>query len=498
MTGLSLSTSTTRMRKLLSRARVLTIGSTGWQRFDFNSSVSVTAGTNYVIYYFQTEGADSFLEYPHTANYFTSSGVTQGNLYALSQDDLTVYGGNAYKNSVTGQGVFHYEATYSQPPYKSFQSTNYWVDPIFEVPIGRVIRLIGHVRIIGGVRFGGTSPVPRRTCGAGSNVSFTDIGGGECRAFITTAVASGISNSLTIPTNWNSSSNYIMGIGGGGGGCGGPFACAGSGGEYRRVNNFSASGGASIAIVVGAGGTGGGPSSVGTDGATTTFNTTTLKADSGKHGVNGGNAPGGHLGTGANGNANGGAGGNAPFAGGGGGGGAGGPLGTGGAGADGSNQGGSGRGGNSGGSAGVAPSGDARNGSNGGDNQGGTGHGVGDTTGGGATAGRVVGVVGVVGVTMVEQTRQRVQTAVQVPSGVRMVQAEEEEVEVPIMVVVQRRMAEMAPPMAVEAEVVATRLPAGQTARAATEGMVYSSLHIRCKSNYEKISHHRGCCNFNQ
>ena len=146
--------------------------------------------------------------------------MTQGNLYALSQDDLTVYGGNAYKNSVTGQGVFHYEATYSQPPYKSFQSTNYWVDPIFEVPIGRVIRLIGHVRIIGGVRFGGTSPVPRRTCGAGSNVSFTDIGGGECRAFITTAVASGISNSLTIPTNWNSSSNYIMGIGGGGGGCG--------------------------------------------------------------------------------------------------------------------------------------------------------------------------------------------------------------------------------------------------------------------------------------
>ena len=58
-------------------------------------------------------------------------------------------------------------------------------------------------------------------------------------------------------------------------------------------------------------------------------------------------------------------------------------------------------------------------------------------------------VVGVgVGVTIQEQTLQRVQTAVQVPSGVRMVQAEEEAVEVAIMVVVQRRMAAMAPHMA--------------------------------------------------
>ena len=116
-------------------------------------------------------------------------------------------------------------------------------------------------------------------CGTGSNVTFTDIGGGVCRAFITTAVASGISNSFTIPTNWNSGSNYIEGIGGGGGGCGGSHSCGASGGEYRRVNNFSASGGASIAIVVGAGGTGGGSGSDGTDGATTTFNSITLKAD---------------------------------------------------------------------------------------------------------------------------------------------------------------------------------------------------------------------------
>ena len=56
------------------------------------------------------------------------------------------------------------------------------------------------------------------TCGTGSSITFTDIGGGKCRVFITVAVAAGISNSLTIPTNWNSSNNTIEVIGGGGGG----------------------------------------------------------------------------------------------------------------------------------------------------------------------------------------------------------------------------------------------------------------------------------------
>src|SRR3989344_3853059 len=47
------------------------------------------------------------------------------------------------------------------------------------------------------------------TCGA---AGFTDIGSGVCRGYLTS------STSWTVPSDWNSSSNYIEVIGGGGGG----------------------------------------------------------------------------------------------------------------------------------------------------------------------------------------------------------------------------------------------------------------------------------------
>jgi len=80
---------------------------------------------------------------------------------------------------------------------------------------GRVIHLLGHVRLIGGVRLGGMSPIARVTCGTGSNIAFTYIGGGQCRGYI---VAITGTTTWTVPANWNNANNTIEAIGGGGGG----------------------------------------------------------------------------------------------------------------------------------------------------------------------------------------------------------------------------------------------------------------------------------------
>jgi hypothetical protein len=112
-------------------------------------------------------------------------------------------------------------------------------------PPRRIIRLRGGVRLVGGERLAGMSPVPRRApCGAGSNITFTDIGGGQCRAFITTTGGS----SFTVPTNWNSGNNSIETIGGGGAG----YIVGGGGGAYAKEINQALSG--SVFVSVGAGG----------------------------------------------------------------------------------------------------------------------------------------------------------------------------------------------------------------------------------------------------
>jgi hypothetical protein len=64
------------------------------------------------------------------------------------------------------------------------------------------------------------------TCGTGSNITFTDIGTGQCRGYI---VATG-NSSFTVPSNW-SNTNLIEVIGGGGGGA------------RPKLNNEEASGG---------------------------------------------------------------------------------------------------------------------------------------------------------------------------------------------------------------------------------------------------------------
>lgn len=180
-------------------------------------------------------------------------------------------------------------------------------------------------------------------CGTGSNATFTDIGNGWCRAFLTV----GFGTSFTLPTDWNFSNNTIEVIGGGGGGMS-PTPTAGSvgggGGGYSSITNLATSSDLVMTVQVGAAGSGGSVPTSGTDtffnrmsGAATTCTASVMTlcakggaAGSGSTGGAGG-AAGSGIGTVKN---SGGKGGDAAIGQSGtGGGGAGGPRGNGGAGA---------------------------------------------------------------------------------------------------------------------------------------------------------------------
>src|SRR3989344_6435759 len=79
------------------------------------------------------------------------------------------------------------------------------------------------------------------TCGFGS-----DIGGGECRGFITTTGDS----SWTVPDDWNDDDNTVEVIGGGGGGgtSDGAGRAGGGGGAYSATTSIDFTPGASVAV----------------------------------------------------------------------------------------------------------------------------------------------------------------------------------------------------------------------------------------------------------
>lgn len=225
------------------------------------------------------------------------------------------------------------------------------------------------------------------TCGTGSNITFTDIGSGQCRGFITATGA----GTFTVPSDWNSSSNSIEVIGGGGGGS--DYPTGGGGGAYSASTSVALTPGGTVGIAVGTGGAGGatGPSSsfnVGTAGGDTylcnsTSNCASIAGTAVVVGAKGGDGgaitavltSGGSSASGVGGTKVSGGNSPAPVGNGSGGGGAGGPLGAGAAGGQSTGSGGAGGGGNGGGSAGAgAP---ANDGGNGGNNFGGTGGGAG-------------------------------------------------------------------------------------------------------------------------
>lgn len=88
----------------------------GWQTVNFSSPVPVSAGTTYVASYTAPNG-----HYSVTRSYFSTAGVDNGPLHAMSQGPAGPNGIYSY-----AAGVF---------PTQSYQSTNYWIDVVVNTAI---------------------------------------------------------------------------------------------------------------------------------------------------------------------------------------------------------------------------------------------------------------------------------------------------------------------------------------------------------------------------
>jgi hypothetical protein len=99
--------------QLLATATFTGESSSGWQLVAFSSPVGITANTTYVASYRASAGHYSIDE-----GFFASNGIDNGPLHALG-------------NGVVGEnGVFAYGST-SPFPASGFNSSNYWVDVVF-------------------------------------------------------------------------------------------------------------------------------------------------------------------------------------------------------------------------------------------------------------------------------------------------------------------------------------------------------------------------------
>ena len=99
---------------LLATANFSNETSSGWQEVTFSNPVAITANTTYVTSYFAPTG-----HYSDTAGYFATTGADAPPLHFL-------------ENGVDGpNGIYSYGAT-STFPTSSFNSTNYWVDVVYE------------------------------------------------------------------------------------------------------------------------------------------------------------------------------------------------------------------------------------------------------------------------------------------------------------------------------------------------------------------------------
>jgi hypothetical protein len=85
----------------------------GWQQVNFATPVAIAANTTYIASYFAPQGG-----FAVDTNYFSSSGVDNGTLHALSD------------SAASGNGVFLYGSV-SQFPANTFSASNYWVDVVF-------------------------------------------------------------------------------------------------------------------------------------------------------------------------------------------------------------------------------------------------------------------------------------------------------------------------------------------------------------------------------
>jgi hypothetical protein len=100
---------------LLNLAPFVNETATGWQQQDFTVPISVAANTVYVASYRAPNGG-----YAVDNGYFASSGTDRGPIHLLQNGES---GGN---------GVYVYGGSTLQFPNDSYQSSNYWVDVVFQ------------------------------------------------------------------------------------------------------------------------------------------------------------------------------------------------------------------------------------------------------------------------------------------------------------------------------------------------------------------------------
>ena len=98
---------------LLTEATFTSESSTGWQQVNFASPVAIAANVPYVVSYYAPAGRYSF-----TGNYFSGTGFGRGPLLAPAD------GGNGLYRYGVGGGF----------PTNTYNSGNYWVDPVVNVP----------------------------------------------------------------------------------------------------------------------------------------------------------------------------------------------------------------------------------------------------------------------------------------------------------------------------------------------------------------------------
>ena len=110
----------------------------GWQELVFATPVAITANTVYVASYHANAG-----HYSINTNYFTSSGIDNAPLHALANG---VSGGN---------GVYRYGAS-SAFPDQSWNSSNYWVDVVFEPALPPTLNSIAVTPAIPNITTGAT------------------------------------------------------------------------------------------------------------------------------------------------------------------------------------------------------------------------------------------------------------------------------------------------------------------------------------------------------
>ena len=113
-TGTHVSNLWTSTGALLATATFTNETASGWQQVNFSTPVAITANTVYVASYYTNSG-----HYSDDVNYFAGKGVDSPPLHALA-------------DGVSGfNGVYAYGST-SKFPNQGWNSSNYWVDVVFE------------------------------------------------------------------------------------------------------------------------------------------------------------------------------------------------------------------------------------------------------------------------------------------------------------------------------------------------------------------------------